>query len=657
MLREIVAAVDAGRAPFTGLVPCHKPTRVELKLLTGGAPALLAAGTTLLAPDISRSSQSDEESLRPIALCDRVDYTLGVGPDPKKAEKAQNAYLRVLRQAAEATGDRRIEAACRLLETPGIGLELLRACSKTAGMLDRQVGLSKLKEYRIALCDAEGQPLYDDATFQAWWVRHVYRTLSEGASKEQTCSVCGRHNKIIRTTAGSVLVNRKSVKVSSFKPSSFSSYGQKQTEQASICEECDAKISCGLNALAHDKNGHTIIYERLDSSNNLDALNSLSAFYWVSPSTTRRGSEFDSLDLKPATIEFDKVDFAETAQRLPELIGMGDAAAEPDGALVGKLIEAVRRSGSAARAQIDATQYNLALLSANETRLVIREFHAANLGVVLESASRYFETARGPSGRIYGLARLVGTLTRLGGDGKLQAIRQMTRAALFGDRLPASVLAGVPESVARALASSAAKVSLPAAEDRDGGKGTGGKSGGGDKPKRKAGKGNKPEPEPVPGPTRDAVGALYSFFAGSNEMKLNETSSYKAGEILALADEIHRLCDPRIPKAIGERHIMLATQRPLQAMSAVLPKLSAVYLPRVARDRGQAVADQLRRQLGELQAQLAATGLPDNPGTEERAALQFGYFTAAAALAKEREARIASARGRTAGEQADERVS
>lgn len=248
-----------GRAEATPSM--YRPTRVQWMVrldgkgnlsgvipLADGEGSGAERGLTLQAPQLVRTV-----AIRPILLCDRADYVLGL-PQEGKEERTREMHREfkdLVDRCADATGERAVKAVSTFLAER-------RAGSRKALPKD-------LQPNDVVTFEVEGTRPIDLPSVRAFWAD---ATKDQGAdARVMTCLVCGERKPVERTIqvkikgvpggqlAGTALVSANMA--------AFVSYGLEQAYGAPTCRDCAEASHKALNRLLADPRSRLRVGESL----------------------------------------------------------------------------------------------------------------------------------------------------------------------------------------------------------------------------------------------------------------------------------------------------------------------------------------------------------------------------------------------------------
>ena len=395
--REKLGDADFHEAAVRWLIPLDGSGN-----LTGGPIELLdnpdakkPKPQTLTRPFIEQKELTIASRPRAFFLCDTLERAVNY-PDPKKPERAErregsHAYFKQLLEAAvdECPNDGPMaQATLTFLNQPST-LERLHV------LLTKQ----KAKPNDNITFQVSGQTLLQSEELKQFWCRRRAADRPQAASRKRFCLATGELTEPVSTTEkikgvpGGLAVGTNLI---SFDKASFTSFGLRQGENASISATAELKIRSALNDLIQRGLRH----------------NEIVHLHW-----TREKGDVDPADL------------VETA----------------DEQEVRNLLKAPRTGQS--QHELEARKYYAMSLSGNGGRIIVRDWLESTVPKVEQNVRQWFEDLaiirpEGDSIRAdFKLGYLLHSLVR----DKLEELApqvptQLLYAALRGTHLPLSAL-------------------------------------------------------------------------------------------------------------------------------------------------------------------------------------------------------------------------
>jgi CRISPR-associated protein Csd1 len=595
MLPDLVRAAGDGHGIFAELRPAFRKRSPDARaiicsdgrLVIEPWPTVDGHRDKIFAPDARRSGTPTKGREGAIPLCDRADYTFGIQDrekPPGRSDLLKEGYLRMLHDAADAT------ALTPLLDLHAALSDPVRVRNALAKALPL-FGGNVLAPQAVVACYDDNGPLFARPEFISWWQGQVAESATAGGgSIKQQCSICGQMGVPVETIRNEIYLTGQKCQVSSFKPTSFQSYGKAQTLQASICAGCASLVPSALLALLGDQSHSALVYRHAPKGRASDAMKCLTAVWWLeAPQPTP--------ELSPATGEDGGVDWesalAEMESELPAaagLTGSDDVRPLPHVDQARAIFQKIRSGGDGRRvAMLDRTSFHVALLAANTGRLIVRDYLRVDISKLLDCIKAFLLAARGfrfdqTTREIvrypFGAASLARAL-HSGGSESPTLLRGLLRTALQGDAPPPAILPLVVPKLIRSVVKGEAD-----------------------------------------GPQADAaIAALLLYLIHTDSrfrnmadeitpeiLEQNESAAFQAGRVAAVLDGIQRASDPRIPKTSVEKMIVAMAAGPAAAISQLLRRAITVYLPKVRAKISVSTGERFAAQLDDAVAAVHARG-------------------------------------------------
>ncbi len=341
--------------------------------------------TEFVAPFKKRQGTAPQALL----LVDKPDYVLGLADEDTNAERSaerHEAYLGLLADAAEATGN----ADLALLRDALGNAELVAAAREALTATSWKPG--DLVAPRVG----EVYPHRNPAV-QSFWIERENAKAADKSDFTAVCMRCGVEKPIARTHPVPLIVGGNTVGLVTGNANAFLSHGLKQSEIAPLCGDCARGY------------GEALRYLLQSDTHSLYVGGGVTWLFW-----TR-----EPVDDTP----------------------FRDLMADPDPASVQRLLRSTEKGH---QADVGANQFYALVVSANKSRLVVRDWLALPVWAVQESLARYFkrqriQTYEGDSPPLKLLA-LAGALVRDLKDLPPQSLPTILDHALRGTPLPLGLL-------------------------------------------------------------------------------------------------------------------------------------------------------------------------------------------------------------------------
>ena len=340
----------------------------------------LRRGVERLLPSIQRAS-----GIKPILFADKGDYTFGPGggeTKPERARQAHEAYVELVRRAAEATGRPEVAAVLRFLE------------AGPRNLLDIPEGFDEGATIGFAV---EGREVVDLPEVRDFWAE----AASDPDAPVMQCLVCGERRRAARRlplkVKGIPGGQSSGTSIISANEDAFESYGLEASLTSPVCDPCAQGFTKGVNRLLADE------ATRIRFGN-------CAYVFW-----TRSEEPFDVATL---------------LQR-------------PEPKDVEALFRSPWKSREAA--EVSADRFYAVGLSGSGGRAVVRDWIDAAIPDVQRHLASWFSRQRlrdwEGTFKVHGLWALAGSTVRDLRDVPPNTLTAMVRSALLGFPLPESLLA------------------------------------------------------------------------------------------------------------------------------------------------------------------------------------------------------------------------
>lgn len=370
MLRELVAAADRFRQEGKLGPPAYEPKAVNwiVDLSEDASPALLGPYRSgevkrMMAPSRQRSGKIGPENLKPYLLVDEARYALGIGEQAKEAEAkmAHEGFVKVLKEAAKATGDADVGRIIGFLEQP----------------LPDEFRQRVEPHDRVTFRCGTGLLPFERPAIHHFWADYLANELLAGVTA--LCAACGRDRDILQTMPLPITILGQRCQITSFNHTAFTSFGKAQTTNSPLCFECAMSATQALQHMTADSR-HNATLAREDGKGQGNPLRNQLAVFWL------RQPEDPVVDEDGVEIDL------ETAYSAPARPADGFLP-PPELSQLERLLK-IPLSGQDAALRLDTNTFYLAVLSANKGRLVVREWVSVSLGELRDRLRAYVAAAR-----------------------------------------------------------------------------------------------------------------------------------------------------------------------------------------------------------------------------------------------------------------------
>lgn len=597
MIRELIdladRLVEAGEE-LGGDRKRQKPDWVIVASSDGSA-TLSHGERDVLAPNRSRTGQISEKNpkknLKPRLLFDEARYALGV-------HLSTNQQIEGL---AHGSFVNLVVEAYRELEDPDLAtvLEFLRR--PLSENISQKVGPKDLVTFRTQT----GEFIAERQDIWKFWSNHLEREVA--AEFDAVCGGCGRFKTVVRIQPARIKVMSKECTITSFDDHSFWSRGKKQSTNSPLCYSCAIKVIGALGFVANDPH-HSAVIARDETKGKRNPLRDQLAVFWLRtvPELAYEDSEIDLQAL-----------FAAAAQHS---IDPNDDAPPAALAQLEALVNAPY-TGKLSSLWTDDNAFHLAVLSVNESRLVVRDWISVSLADLRGYLADFLHATKiiGPGGaniRAFPIGAMTGALETTNPD----LTRGLIRTAYLGVRPPEAL--------------------LPAALLRFRNVVVTGKAW------QKRSRGERQTPE------REVLAVLHALAAilkmgltygkedAARMEQLDEgrkTPAYLCGRLLAVIEEAQRRSSRgRVNATLVDRYYISASTTPSYTFGALMPLMETAYLPKLRREnRGYY---NLRGEMEQIMSRFnPATGIPRTLLPHDQADFALGFYFQRAAFTAARQ--------------------
>jgi CRISPR-associated protein Csd1 len=318
----------------------------------------------VLAPDRQRSGRVSNDNLKPYLLLDDARYVLGIPESEAKKEEAKlmhQGYIQLLQKAYEETGVRELAKVLEFLNQP-LSEEFRQKI--------------RWKDPVTFQTDQEFLP-FERPEIQQFWSEYLAENLL--SKDEAECSICGKKKAYVRYMPRPVMVLGKSCQLTSFNRRSFESMGKSQTNNVPVCFSCATLTVDTFNYLLQESRHHIVLLR--DERNSLQ---SQVVVYWLRQplEIEWNGTNVNLEHILTAPIQ-NLVFDAEEKRRVPP----------PELEQLQELVK-LPKTGREQALRIDEASFHMAVLSANEGRLVVREWFYTSVPRLLKNLGQYLDAIR-----------------------------------------------------------------------------------------------------------------------------------------------------------------------------------------------------------------------------------------------------------------------
>lgn len=299
---------------------------------------------------------------------------------------------------------------------------------------------------------------FESRNNQEFWLEYLSDELA--LNEKGQCSITGNRWKLVKTIPQEIVVMGQKCQISSFNKTAFTSFGKEQTANASISVKAIAKAIQSLQYLANNPRYHAVLV-RGDNKGGKDPLHNYFAIFWLQREEANevRGEVFNmedvlALPLKD-TVKTEEVNEQENDHFAPpvDLQQLDELLKSP-------------WTGKQFNGELPENIFQLAILSANKGRLVMRDWISVSISRLQKNLLCFYSALKiispwGDSKRVFPIPSLVKALRsepredafdpREGGLFKKRRdvdsrhsdlVRSFVRSAYLGYRPGPGILAG-----------------------------------------------------------------------------------------------------------------------------------------------------------------------------------------------------------------------
>jgi CRISPR-associated protein Csd1 len=315
-----------------------------------------------------RSGKVGSDNLKPYLLVDNGMYALGVtNGNQQETTMAHKGFVDVMQQAYEATQDTDLGTILRWLHDQD-ALDQVR----------QQVKAKEIVAFRI---NSKMDFPFDRSSTKQFWADYLKRDLE--SSRLGMCSGCGTDAvKLVRLMPGDLVVLGQDCQFTSFNLSAFRSFGKDQTTNAPLCYQCANSITQALDYIIRTRKHHAVIVRDNGKRKDEPSLQNQLAVFWLKQpmQTFVEGQEISWEAVLGAVAR-------------PERRQQDETTPEPELSQLEALLKipwTVQESAKLVR----ENSFYLAVLSANKTRLVVRDWMSASLSDLHKRLTDFLDALR-----------------------------------------------------------------------------------------------------------------------------------------------------------------------------------------------------------------------------------------------------------------------
>lgn len=530
-------------------------------------------------PHRQRSGKPGPNNLKPYLLVDEARYVLGIS-EPGKEQEAKllhAGFLDLLKEAYRVTTAPYLIPILEFIENHLDRMELAKV-----------IGPKDVVTFKVG----DVPYPFERREMQEFWADYISEECSSGLKGQ--CSICGRYGILTQTIPKQVFVLNQACQITSFNLDSFCSFGKSQTLNANICIDCGLMASQTLEHLLSSSK-HSAILTRDDTkSGDSNALRNQIAVFWLTK------------EIAPISVDNKDVNMLDVLKS--PLADRFEVGIDTSLNLIQRSMKVPWSGGGLAN--LDLSDFCLAVVSANKARLVVREWMRTPVRSSLENLSRYFEGLQiiGPRGedpKAFAINEIMRTLK----VSNPNILRGLLRTAYLGYPVPPGIL----ESSVRRMRVVAQDTSKEFQKSR--------------------------EYHVIASATKLSMTYGRKEAKTLQELDVNRDNlAYLCGRLLAVLEEVQRRASTsKLNVTVVERFFGAASTSPVTVFPGLLRLAETAHLPKL-RKKGSGF-QQMRILIQDICAQMDKQ-FPVTLTLKEQGEFVLGFYHQRASLEKERVARF-----------------
>ncbi len=294
---------------------------------------------------------------------DKALYSLGIAKAGKEGEALllHNGYKQILLDAYERTREPSLKWIFEFLRQP----------------IPKEIREKVEPDDLVAVRTDANQFPFELPEVQHFWAEYLGQELV--TTDKARCLACGLEKPVVRILTRELVIMGQKCQVTSFNKESFTSLGLAQTTNAPLCFTCANDVIDSLDYLIRSKRNASVLTRDESKSAVKSPLKNQLAIFWLS-------RELPAEQVGEVVIE-DPLELLAAAVQ--------DVAPGKPPAMLSQIREVLayphmlRARGL--NTLVDDAKFNLAVLSANKGRMVVREWLSESVGDALERLDRYAE--------------------------------------------------------------------------------------------------------------------------------------------------------------------------------------------------------------------------------------------------------------------------
>jgi CRISPR-associated protein Csd1 len=465
---------------------------------------------------------------------------------------------------------------------------------------------------------------FEAAGIREFWLEYLTDELALDYKGE--CSIVGGSRKLVKTIPQEIVVMGQKCQISSFNKSAFTSFGKEQTANASISVEAIAKAIQSLQYLANHPRHHAVLAKG-DGKGRADPLRNYFSIFWLQREESKQIEEerFNMEDILSSPLKEDLFNGfngrEEEDNKNSERFGPSVDLQQLDELLKSPW------TGKKVTEGLPENVFQLAILSANKGRLVLRDWISVSISRLEQNLIRFHDALKiispwGNCNRVFPIPMLVKALRS---EPKANAF-EPDEGGLFNRR---RIVDSRHSDLVRGLIRSAYSGSQP-----DPGILTGAVQ----RFRNPKTLGSETEIHVLAGAMKLIL--TYNRKEAETMQTLDSTRNVRAylcGRILAILEEAQRRAAGQpLNTTLVDRAYGAASMSPKCMLPALIRTLEMGHLPKI-RKKWKVGYDQLRESLEEIGKKLdEAGGYPVTLSLQDQAEFALGFYCQRAEFRKPR---------------------
>ncbi|NJL51264.1 MAG: hypothetical protein HC930_01835 [Hydrococcus sp. SU_1_0] len=326
----------------------------------------------------------------PYLLLDKASYVLGVAKSTgdTSSDVFHASFIELLEKAFKDTQDSELELVINFLRQP-LPKEILEKINpENKSKKDTSIKPEDL----VTIRTKSDEFVFERDCIQKFWINHLAQEYI--SSSEDSCAICGRKERMLKSLPRSIVVLGQKCQIISLnddKTAFFSFRRKPKNVFTPICFQCGLKAIDGLDYLIQTEKHRKTLAQDLSKGQSKNPLKNQLAVFWLKELQNKSTQEQEVADID--------VEAALSSLLNEEDINCSKGESEQNQASPPELsqLENLLKSpwtGNQSSLYIDDKGFNLAVLSANTGRLVIRDWISISLKDLQTYLSNFLDSTR-----------------------------------------------------------------------------------------------------------------------------------------------------------------------------------------------------------------------------------------------------------------------